>query len=67
MHNENRVVFPHPFGPKIPTHSPGKILRESFFKIGLPSKDLFISLTSNIGLSFLNFKILKPFLILNLY
>ena len=50
-------------GPKIPTHSPGKTLSESFFKIGLPSKDLLISFTSKIGLSFLNFNILKPFFI----
>ena len=36
---------------------------ESFFRIGLPSKDLLKSFTSNMGLSFLNFKILKPFFI----
>ena len=40
---------------------------ESFFKIGLPPKDLLTSLTSKIGLSFLNFKILKPFFILDLH
>ena len=67
MHIENNVVLPQPFGPNTPTHSPGKTLSESFFNIGLPSKDLLISFTSNMGLSFLNFKILKPFLILNLH
>ena len=50
-------------GPRTPTHSPGKTLRESFFKTGLPSKDLLISLTWKTGLSFLNFIILKPFFI----
>ena len=50
-------------GPKIPTHSPGKTFRESFFNTGLPSNDLLKSFTSKIGLSFLNFKILKPFFI----
>ena len=59
--------FPHPFGPNIPTHSPGWTLSESFFSIGLPSKDLLTSLTSKIGLSFLNFNILNPFFILRLY
>ena len=67
MHMENKVVFPHPFGPSTPTHSPGKTFNESFFNIGLPSKDLLTSFTSKIGLSFLNFKILNPFFILNLY
>ena len=63
MHIENKVVLPHPFGPRIPTHSPGKTFKESFFKIGLPSYDLHTSLTSKMGLSFLNFNILKPFFI----
>ena len=52
MHIENNVVLPQPFGPKTPTHSPGKTFKESFFKIGLPSKDLLTSLISKIGLSF---------------
>ena len=50
-------------GPSIPTHSPGYTLRDNFFNIGLPSKDLVTSRTSKICLSFLNFKILKPFFI----
>ena len=45
----------------------GENVNESFFKIGLPSKDLLTSFTSKIGLSFLNLRILKPFFILNLY
>ena len=44
-----------------------KSSKESFFSIGLPSKDLLTSLTSKIGLSFLNFNILNPFFILRLY
>ena len=63
MHIENRVVLPQPLGPNTPTHSPGKTLIDNFFKIGLPSNDLLTLTTSNIGLSFLNFKILKPFFI----
>ena len=63
----NRVLFPAPFGPSKPTISPGKTFNESFFRIGLPSKDLVTSLTSNIGLSFLNFKILNPFFFLILH
>ena len=54
IHIENKVVLPHPLGPNIPTHSPGNTLKESFFKTGLPSNDLLISFTSNMGLSFLN-------------
>ena len=57
MQRENNVVFPQPLGPKTPTHSPGNTFNESFLRIGLPSNDLLISLTSKIGLSFLNFKI----------
>ena len=63
IHIENKVVFPQPLGPKTPTHSPGKTYIEIFFKIGLPEKDLLKSFISKIGLSFLNFKILKPFFI----
>ena len=63
MHIENNVVFPHPFGPRMPTHSPGNTFNDNFFKTGLPSKDLLISFISHIGLSYLNFKILKPFFI----
>ena len=61
IHIENKVVLPHPLGPNIPTHSPGNTLKESFFRTGLPSNDLLISFTSNMGLSFLNFRILKFF------
>ena len=67
MHIENKVVLPQPLGPKIPTHSPGKTFKDNFFKIGLPLKDLLIFITSNIGLSFLNFNILNPFFILSLH
>ena len=62
---EGLGYLPQPFGPSIPTHSPGKTFKFNFFSIGRPSKDLLTSLTSNIGLSFLNFNILKPFFILN--
>ena len=63
IHIEKRVVLPQPFGPKTPTHSPGKTFNDSFLRTGLPLKDLLISLTSKIGLSFLNFNILKAFFI----
>ena len=65
IHIENNVVFPQPLGPKIPTHSPGKTFSEIFLKLVYHQKIYLISFTSKIGLSFLNFKILKPFFILN--
>ena len=46
MHIENKVVLPQPFGPKTPTHSPGKTFNDNFLRIGLPSKDLLTSLAS---------------------
>ena len=42
--------------------SEGKTLIDNFFNIGLPSKDLLMSLTSNIGLSFLNFNLVLVYL-----
>ena len=57
----NSVLFPAPLGPNKDTSSPGYTFNEIFFKIDLPSKDLLISFTSKIGLSFLNFNILKFF------
>ena len=38
-HIENNVVFPHPLGPRIPTHSPGNTFNDNFFNTGL-SKEM---------------------------
>ena len=50
-------------GPNSPTISPGCIFIDIFFRIGLPSNDLLISLNSKISLFFLKFIILNPFFI----
>ena len=62
-----KVDLPDPFGPSNPTISPGYISILIFFNMGLPSKDLVISLIWKTGLSFLNFIILKPFFINSLH